>query len=114
MFSCGSPPKENPPKENTAREHSTRTRCPAVVDMKRRGGGTSTASEPRASNVVAADVDDKQLSAAAQKRIADKAAAEALGGTPRAAAAQPLPLGFIAAAVGAISLMLYFTLKFSG
>ena len=64
--------------------------------------------------VVAADVADKELSAAARQRVADKAKAEAAGraGTS-AAAAQPLPIGLILGAVVLVALMLYLTVKFS-
>ena len=79
--------------------------------MKRRGNSASAAEPPR--GVVAADVDDRELSSEARRRAAQKASSEAAGRPAAAPAAQPLPLGLIAAAMAVVGLMLYLTVKFS-
>ena len=85
--------------------------------MKRRGGGgASSASGPSGgtarSTVAEADVDDRELSAAAKVRAQQKAVREA-GGGGLSQPTESLPIGLIVGAVALIGLMVYLTVKFS-
>ena len=89
----------------------------SFASMKRRGGGGGggggSADARPVPFVRESDMDDRELSDAAKARIAEKAKKEAQGASSSAAAAQPLPVGFIVAAVAVAGVMLYLTLKFS-
>ena len=82
------------------------------MSCRRKGGATGSAGGSCGGSFAVADIDDRELSAAAQERVTKKAAAERSGAT-QAVPAASFPWAFFVPAMLFVGVAMYLTIKFS-